>query len=101
MKNTLRHIYAGVAVIWFTVAITVVGEFSSSFKDILKNLTGHHWVTKGILAVALYGLIVSVAPSAKKDKEKQIARGVNILIWNTIIATLFFLIFFMWHFLTE
>ena len=101
MKNFLAHIHAAIVVIWFTVIITIIGEFIASFKDALKGLTGHHWATKSILAIILYIMFVSLVPHEKKPKEKEIIKGVNTLIYNVVIASLLFLIFFIWHFLAK
>src|SRR3989344_4606046 len=49
---------ATLAVIFVTV-VTIWGELSPGMKDILKNISGHHWVTKSFGVLAGY-LVVFV-----------------------------------------
>lgn len=53
------------------VVMTVVSELSGGFKGFLTDLTGHHWVSKGVLSIGIFILIWLVsALGLKGDSPK-------------------------------
>lgn len=71
MTNQLKTIYAAslaanVTVIALVV-VTIWAELSESFKEFLKSLTGHHWLTKSWLVAILFLLVFWLALLAVKD----------------------------------
>ncbi|MBI2577567.1 MAG: hypothetical protein HYV77_01850 [Candidatus Wildermuthbacteria bacterium] len=67
---------SAILAIIFVVAITFAAEWSPALKDTLKNISGHHWVTKsyGVLLVYIVSLIVLyVLPP--REVSSSILRG--------------------------
>lgn len=81
----------------FLTIITIWAEISEKFKDLLKGMTGHHWITKSILAIALF-LILSFLISKQPKKNHDIQKEAIALIITAIAAALILLGFFTWHF---
>ncbi|MBI4363374.1 MAG: hypothetical protein HY545_00820 [Candidatus Doudnabacteria bacterium] len=101
--TTLRLIYASAIAaiysIWFIVAITVLGELNPGFKDFLKSLTGHHWVTKGYAMLLFYGLALLICyDAAKKPSEVRAAKTLRLLSISAGLGLVALVGFFIWHF---
>jgi len=76
-------------------AITIIGEYSALFKDFLKNISGHHWITKSFAALLIYFLALGMCYAASPTPtEKSIRRSLWILfcagLGCTLLLTLFF-----------
>ena len=89
---------ATLAVIFATV-ITIWGEFSPGLKDILKNISGHHWVTKsfGVLAVYLTVFILTYLLGGMPTPTK-VRRSLCILLVMVCLGGMAILGFFIWHY---
>lgn len=48
---------AGIASIVFIVFSTVFAELNAPFKNFLAGLFTHHWLGKGILSLAVFGIV--------------------------------------------
>lgn len=81
------------------VVMTLVAELNGGFKGFLADLTGHHWVTKGLLALGIFLVIWLVSALGYKEETGKIKAWT----WATVgvsilgMATIFF--FFLNHFL--
>jgi len=90
---------ATISAIIFVVVTTIVGELSAGFKGALADLTGHHWVTKGVLALGLFLIIWLLSPLGLKDDSR------NAKIWSmtavgfAVAGILAIFIFYTNHFL--
>ena len=83
----------------FIVVLTIWAELSKPFKTVLASMTGHHWVTKGIVAVIFFVIVYALLfkrDSNLVNSEKYVLQTVLI----TILAGLAIFSFFTWHFLT-
>lgn len=60
--NKLKLVYsssiAAIASMIFVVIITVAAEQSTSLKNSLKALSGHHWTTKSVISVVIYFVVL-------------------------------------------
>lgn len=84
--------------IWFIVAITVLMElFEEAVKPPLVALTGHHWVSKGALAVALFAVTYALGAWLTKDDHGNV-RPVAAAIGSAVAGGLIIFFFFVWHF---
>jgi hypothetical protein len=102
-KYSLLHVPAvSLATIFamvFVTVTTIAGELSTGFKGALADMTGHHWVTKGVLALSLFIVIWLLSPLGLKDES----RGAKI--WSisavgfAIAGMLAIFIFYTNHFL--
>ncbi|MEK6915787.1 MAG: hypothetical protein AABW89_04575 [Nanoarchaeota archaeon] len=82
----------------FVTSITIVAEISSSLKDGLKAMTGHHWVSKGVLSLALFGFLLWVL-SVKGTSSEEVRKEVRFTFWFTIILSFILFAFFLWHYI--
>ncbi|MBI5398517.1 hypothetical protein HZB03_03565 [Candidatus Woesearchaeota archaeon] len=80
--------------------ITIIAELSKPFKTILTNLSGHHWVSKGIISISLFVLLYLLLSKVLTDKA-DVQKETKYVIVTTILAGLALGLFFVWHFLTE
>lgn len=96
--NSIRAlVYACHAAIWFVAVVTVAAEKSQLLKGALVTLSGHHWTSKGIIALALF-LAVALVLSNKEDPEdvSGLVRGVLL---SAILAALVIFVFYLLHYL--
>ncbi len=78
--------------------VTVFAELSEGFKNVLKAITGHHWITKSLLSVIIFfGVYFFVKRS--DDKVDALAESWKV-IWITLLASLVLFGFFLWEFLS-
>ena len=84
----------------FIVVATIVSELSKNFKDFLADLTGHHWVTKGVIALGIFIIIWLLSSLGLNDESR------NVKVWSmttvafAIAGILAIFIFYAIHFLT-
>ena len=80
------------------VFLTIFGELNPVFKAWLTNTFSHHWIGKGILSLAIFGVVgffgwfLPIEPS-----EEKIRKILNLLNWLLILGTLAILGFFVWE----
>ena len=71
--------------------MTVAAELSKNFKDFLKNLLGHHWTSKGIIALAFFILAYLILRRTNNEISNK-----NLI--STVILTIVFaLIIFLFY----
>jgi len=74
-------------------AMIIVHEESGPVKDLLDLLTGHHWLTKSVLSVLLFGgaswLLVLVL---RHPGARRVTRAENVWGWTvaTVVVTIAF-----------
>ena len=90
-------IASSLAIVLITT-ITIVAELQIPLKDWLKSLSGHHWVSKGILSFLLYVVATFVIYTVTKNVDhKKVKAALWIAIIMTILGSLVLLIFFTGH----
>ena len=99
MKNT--NIKAlGISTILTIVLITfmtIYGELNSAFKDFLKNLLGHHWISKGVIALAFF-IIIYFALKNLVSKKEDVRGYINWVIISSVLGSLIILLFYVYEF---
>lgn len=96
MKNITALVHSATAAIWYIVAVTIAGELSEVFKNFLKGLTDHHWVTKSISALVLF--IIFYAIFSRINESPNIKKGISAVIWSAVLGTILIFGFFTLHF---
>ncbi len=91
--------FATIFTIVFVTAITLYAEVSESFKNILKSITGHHWITKSLFSVIMFFGIYFF--SKLSDEKVDILKEVRKIIWTTLLCSLALFFFFLWHYLNR
>jgi len=79
------------------VFLTLFSEMSEGFKNLLKAMTGHHWTSKGIIALILF-FALYFAFRKMKTKENDIWKYTKHVFWLTIVFSLIILLFFVFEF---
>ena len=77
--------------------MTLYAEFNAVFKDFLKNLTGHHWTSKGVIALVFFVvsyLILKQFSSTNNDSKKMI----DLVIISALLGSLVIFLFFSYEF---
>ncbi len=84
-----------------TAIITIWAELSPAFKDGLKNLTGHHWLTKSVFVLIGFPLLLAVLYGLLRREISYSAlhKSLWVLIWTAVIGSAAVLGFFAWHYL--
>ena len=97
MKNYKAASVSGIISIVVTVVITIFSEVSSGFKSLLTKISGHHWLTKGIIALVLF-FILYFAFGKMKTKDSDIFKYTKAVFWITIVCSLIIIGFFVFEF---
>ena len=86
-----------IGTIWLIVIVTIWGELSTPFKTFLANITGHHWVTKGVFSLVFFVLLYLLSSTASKDAMDIMKETYYILV-SVILGGLIIFLFYVWHF---
>jgi hypothetical protein len=98
-RLTLASIIAAKISIIYVVVITIAAELSPVLKTILKNITGHHWITKSLSSLILYLLLLFLIYFlAKTPGDAKLNKYIMLLFWTSILGTLVLILFFAWHY---
>lgn len=104
------NISAGIAII-FVTAITIAGELYkvvgvdgktiNPIKEYLKALHGHHWVGKGVWAVAIFAILTALLYFIlwKQDEDEKVGSTFMFLTYMLILGTASLFGFFVYEFL--
>jgi hypothetical protein len=91
--------YAGIVTVVAMTVITILGELVAPFMKLLTILTGHHWVTKNILSVVIFLVVLALTSKSAAGEGGDSPKG---LLWTGIAAVVcsfvllaFFVIDFM------
>ncbi len=101
--NKLRSIYASaigaiVSIIAVT-AVTIAGELSELFKNWLKGLTGHHWITKSWLSLIVFALGYAIVRAAVREPDAhRVRRMLRTLIVFVFLGVAALFILFFWEY---
>lgn len=97
-KLILASAYSALVTIIFVVIITIWAEESAPLKDWLKNFSGHHWTTKSIFSLLLFGVmgfLLYITPTTISDKKTSNSIRIT-LIW-TILGCLALTLYYTAH----
>ncbi len=95
MKNITSLNRATIVTIISIVILTIWAELSAGFKDLLASMTGHHWTTKGLLAIAIFFLVYLLG---KKSKEQDVQKMAIKTLAITILGSLAIFLFYVYEF---
>lgn len=94
---------ASVLVVVFVAAITILAELFPPLKTVLKNFSGHHWVSKSILVVLIYSVALAIFYLAPGNISHQTVRRslVFLIIMSIASAVAIFIFFTIYYFITH
>jgi len=97
MKNIKSMSISTIIAIIVTVILTIWADLSKPLKDFLASLSGHHWVTKSLIAITLF-ILLNLILSKSINQEKNVLYEVKKVIWITIISIIAISGFYVWHY---
>ena len=86
---------AAVTIAWIAVA-TIYSELSSSFKELLASIGGHHWIGKSVLSLVVFGMLYGAFAMFGNDRFSL--RDTWWLIATVVLSGLAIVIFYVLHF---
>jgi len=100
--NKFKLIYASsiasIASALFVVFITIAAELSTPLKDWLKGISGHHWTTKSIFSLLIFGVVVGITYySVKRNTPLQVRNSIVYAIATVITGTIAITFFYWGH----
>ncbi len=110
-KLLKSSVLSGALTLVFILAITIAGELYkvagangamvNPIKDLLKSLHGHHWVGKGIWAIALFlvSWLLLYFVTKESESDGKLSTYVSMLSYTLIAGTLAFYGFFTYEYL--
>jgi len=98
LKLISSSAYASIVTIIFVVSITIWAERSVPLKSWLAGLSGHHWTSKSILSLLIYGVLTLVI-YAKLAEQTEISlhRALRSLLFFTIAGVVIITAFYTGH----
>ena len=78
----------------FSALLVVLKELSAGVHDGLAAITGHHWVTHGLLNVIVF-VVLGMLLSRANRAPMPVASLVNVVIGSTIVSGLIIAGFFL------
>jgi len=85
----------------FVVAITIASELSSSLMSSLKSMTGHHWISKGLLSLGVFLTITIIAhPILSRRHPKDLTIWGIAVTATALLGAVVIILFFVGHYLT-
>ena len=86
---------ACIAAVVAVTVLTVLGELAAPLKAALASLTGHHWVSKGLLAALVFAVAVPLAgrvgEPAPATPRRRFAVTLTVAACTLILAAFFVL----------
>lgn len=101
MKKTAIFLLSAATTILIIGGIIVVHELSEEFKQLLIDMTGHHWVSESIIAVVVFMLtsifLLSSEKTATMLKADDFRMWSRVLVAATLLAILGTLSVYLYH----
>lgn len=83
------------------VVMTLVAELSGGFKGFLTGLTGHHWVSKGLLALGIFLVTWLTSPLGLKEEPQRVRAWALAVVGVCLLGILIISLFYIVHFLSS
>jgi membrane-bound metal-dependent hydrolase YbcI (DUF457 family) len=97
MKNIKAF---SISTIVSTVIITlsaIIEELSVSFKNSLKVMTGHPWITQSIIGIVSFVILSIIFCNIFKPDDKNLAKYIWSTFFTALACTIILLLFFVFH----
>ncbi|MEK7184478.1 MAG: hypothetical protein AAB701_03105 [Patescibacteria group bacterium] len=96
LTRIIASAHAASVSILLTVALTIGSELSPALKTWLTGLTGHHWTSKSIISVVVYGIVFAALQSMMGERSAITAKqSIQILVRVTCLSLVLVIGFFV------
>ena len=84
----------------YVVVVTIWSENSAALKGWLTDFSGHHWVSKSIVSLAIYfGGLLLFYFLPKKIGDDTIKKYLKALLLTTFLGAVIIFVFYVGHYL--
>jgi ABC-type bacteriocin/lantibiotic exporter with double-glycine peptidase domain len=92
-------ISASISIVAVTT-VTIWADLAPGFKNFLASITGHHWITKSLLVVILFPLVLGLVRELCRGEisDEQAAKSLWDLLAMVIVGFVAILGFYVWHY---
>lgn len=97
--NTKSLNYSTILAIGLVVVLTIFAELSGSFKELLTDISGHHWTTKSVFS-GLFFVISYFLLSRTMEDEVDSSQEVIYTILAVFIGGMLIFGYYVWHFVS-
>ena len=82
------------------VVMTLVAELNGGFKGFLTDLSGHHWVSKGLLASGLFVVTWLASALVLREEPRKMRTWALVVVGISLLGVMVVFLFYLAHFLT-
>ena len=97
MKNIKAFSISLITSIGIITLFTIIEELSVSFKNILKSLTGHPWITQSIIGIASFAILSVILCLTVKSDNENLAKYIWSTFFSALASTIVLILFFTFH----
>ena len=97
MKNIKAISISGMATTVVITLLTIIGEIAHPLKDVLAAMTGNHWVSKSIIGMVLFLVLMLILGYTTKADNKNSAKYIWGVFWVTLAASFAMFVYFIIH----
>ncbi len=90
--------YSTMLTVILIVFMTIYAELNTKFKDFLKVMSGHHWISKSITSLIFFVVCYYLLMNIVKYNERETKKDVTIVVIITILGALSILLFYAYEF---
>jgi len=91
---------AAIVAIIAIVVMTLVSELTPGFKGFLADLTGHHWVSKGVLSLGIFLVTWLASALGLKEQPQRMRTWALAVVGVCLLGIVAIFLFYLVHFLT-
>lgn len=82
-------------------ALTIVAELQPALKEFLQQLTGHHWITKGLVALAVFTITSGVGGLMRRRETPDPVVWSWLASTAVLIGIVVLFLFFLGHYIAQ
>ena len=97
MKNVKAFSISAMVSFILVALLTIIGEEVLPLKDGLAAMTGHHWVSKSIIAMVVFVVLGVILGYTTKIDNKNSGRYIWGVFWTTLGSSVAILIYYVIH----
>ncbi len=97
MKNIKALSISAMVSFGVVTLFTIIGELAAPFKDLLKAMSGHHWISKSIIGMVLFIVLTIILSYTTKSDNENSGKYMWGVFWTTLGGSLIMLVYFIIH----